>query len=149
MRISDWSSDVRSSDLLTLMCDVRIAAESAKFAESFVKLGIVSGDGGAWLLPRIVGFSKATELALTGETIDAQEALRIGLVSEVVPDADLLAAARVVADKIAANPPHATRMTKRLLRAAQTAELNQIMDMAGAMQALAHAKADPDRTGVV
>src|SRR3546814_10629594 len=69
---------------LTLMCDVRIAAESAKFAESFVKLGIVSGDGGAWLLPRIVGFSKATELALTGEPIDAQGALRIGLVSEEI-----------------------------------------------------------------
>jgi len=129
---------------LALMCDVRIAAQSARFAESFVKLGIISGDGGAWLLPRIIGFSKASELALTGETIDAEEALRIGLVSEVVPDGDLLAAARKVADRIAANPPHATRMTKRLLRAAQTAELNQIMEMAGAMQALAHATADHD-----
>lgn len=129
---------------LALMCDVRIAGQSARFAESFVKLGIVPGDGGAWLLPRIVGFSKATELALTGETIDAAEALRIGLVSEVVPDADLMAAARAIAEKIAANPPHATRMTKRLLRAAQTADLPNILDMSAAMQALAHATADND-----
>src|SRR3546814_11968191 len=92
----------------------------------------------------IVGFSQATVLARNGETIDAQGGLRIGLVSEVVPDADLLAAARAVADKIAANPPHATRMTKRLLRAAQTADMNQIMEMAGAMQALAPATAEHD-----
>jgi enoyl-CoA hydratase/carnithine racemase len=129
---------------LSLACDVRIAAQSARFAESFVKLGIVSGDGGAWLLPRIVGFSKATQLSLTGETIDAQEALRIGLVGDVVPDAELMSAARRMADAIAANPPHATRMTKRLMRAAQTADLAQTLDMAGAMQALAHATADHD-----
>ena len=79
---------------LATMCDIRVASESARFAESFVKLGIIPGDGGAWLLPRIVGFSRATELALTGETIDAAEALKIGLVSHVVPDADLLAKAK-------------------------------------------------------
>jgi enoyl-CoA hydratase/carnithine racemase len=129
---------------LTTMCDIRIAAASAKFAESFVRLGITPGDGGAWLLPRIVGFSKATELALTGETIDAAEALRIGLVSEVVDDADLMTAARKVADKIAANPPHAVRMTKRLLREGQTADLKNILEMSAAMQSLAHATADND-----
>ncbi|MBU2015536.1 MAG: enoyl-CoA hydratase/isomerase family protein, partial [Alphaproteobacteria bacterium] len=129
---------------LACMCDVRIASQSARFAESFVKLGLVSGDGGAWLLPRIVGISRASQLSLTGEMIDAAEALRIGLVSEVVPDEDLMATARRQADAIAANPPHATRMTKRLLRAAQTAELSHILEMAGAMQALAHATADHD-----
>lgn len=61
---------------LACMCDLRIAGQSARFAESFVKLGLVSGDGGAWLLPRIIGFSKASQLSLTGETIDAGEALR-------------------------------------------------------------------------
>lgn len=127
---------------LACMCDVRIAAQSAKFAESFVKLGIIPGDGGAWLLPRIIGFSKATELALTGETIDADEALRIGLVSNVVPDDALMDAARAVARKIAANPPHATRMTKRLLRESQTATLANLLEMSAAMQALAHATAD-------
>lgn len=129
---------------LTTMCDVRIAAASAKFAESFVRLGIIPGDGGAWLLPRIIGFSKATELALTGETIDAAEALRIGLVSAVVDDADLMAEARKVAKKIAANPPHAVRMTKRLLREGQTADLKNILEMSAAMQSLAHATADND-----
>lgn len=129
---------------LACMCDVRIAADTAVFAESFVKVGIVPGDGGAWLLPRIVGFSKATELALTGETIGADEALRIGLVSEVVPSDGLMAAARAVADKIAANPPHAVRMTKRLLREGQTATLANILEMSAAMQSLAHATRDND-----
>jgi enoyl-CoA hydratase/carnithine racemase len=107
-------------------------------------VGIVPGDGGAWLLPRIVGFSKATELALTGETIKADEALRIGLVSRVVPSGELMAAARAVADKIAANPPHAVRMTKRLLREGQTATLANILEMSAAMQSLAHATRDND-----
>lgn len=127
---------------LACLCDIRIAAESATFAESFVRVGIVPGDGGAWLLPRIIGFSRATELALTGETIDAATALAIGLVSRVVPDAGLLDAARDVAGRIAANPPHAVRMTRRLLREGQTAGLAQILEMSAAMQALAHATAD-------
>jgi enoyl-CoA hydratase/carnithine racemase len=129
---------------LACMCDVRVASESAKFAESFVKLGIIPGDGGAWLLPRIVGFSKAVELSLTGDTINSAEALRIGLVSEVVPDAELMAKAREIAEKIAANPPHAVRMTKRLLREAQTADLKNILEMSAAMQSLAHATKDND-----
>ena len=129
---------------LALLCDVRVAAESARFAESFVKVGIVPGDGGAWLLPRIVGFSRATELALTGETFDAGDALAWGLVSRVVPDSELLAEARTVADRIAVNPPHAVRMTKRLLREAQVATLPAILEMSAAMQALAHATRDND-----
>lgn len=130
---------------LACMCDVRIAAQSARFAESFVKLGIVPGDGGAWLLPRIIGFSRATELALTGDTIDADDALACGLVSRVVPDGELMAAARTVAAKIAANPPHAVRMTKRLLREGQTANLANILEMSAAMQALAHQTADHEQ----
>lgn len=129
---------------LACMCDVRVAADSAVFAESFVRVGIVPGDGGAWLLPRIVGFSKATELALTGETIGADEALRIGLVSRVVAGAALMPAARAIADKIAANPPHAVRMTKRLLREGQTATLANILELSAAMQSLAHATRDND-----
>ncbi len=127
---------------LACMCDIRIAGASAVFASSFVKLGITPGDGGAWLLQRIVGFAKASELILTGETIDAQEALRIGLVSQVVPDAELLERARSIAGSIAASPPHATRMSKRLLREAQTASLPTILEMSAAMQGLAHATAD-------
>ena len=129
---------------LACMCDIRIAARSAKFAESFVKLGIIPGDGGAWLLPRIIGFSRASELALTGDMIDADAALAAGLVSRVVDDDDLLAEAEIIAQKIAANPPHAVRMTKRLLREGQTATLPNILEMSAAMQAIAHATADHD-----
>lgn len=127
---------------LACMCDIRIAAASAKFAESFVKLGIVPGDGGAWLLPRIVGFSKATEMALTGDVIDASAALACGLVSQVVPDRELIAAARSLAARIVANPPHAVRMTKRLLREGRTATLAALLEASAAAQALCHATAD-------
>lgn len=129
---------------LACMCDVRIAADTALFAESFVKLGIVPGDGGAWLLPRIIGFSRASELSLTGETIDAAEALRCGLVSRVVTPDELLPAARAVADKIAANPRPATRMTKRLLREGQSATLASLLELSAALQSLAHATAEHD-----
>lgn len=127
---------------LACMCDIRIAAESAVFAESFVKVGLVPGDGGAWLLPRIIGFAKATELALTGDSVDAAEALRIGLVSQVVPDGELMTTAMNVARKIAANPAHVVRMTRRLLREASATNLTSVLEMSAAMQALAHATAD-------
>ena len=127
---------------LACMCDLRIAGESAKFAESFVKLGIIPGDGGAWLLQRVVGFSKAAEMSLTGDMLDAAEALACGLVSRVVPDTDLMAEARTLAAKIAANPPHAVRMTKRLLWEARRADLPTILEMSAAMQAVAHATGD-------
>lgn len=127
---------------LTCMCDLRIAGESAKFAESFVKLGLIAGDGGSWLLPRVVGWSRAAEMALTGDAIDAAEALACGLVSRVVPDADLIDAARALARRIAANPPHAVRMTKRLLWEGRKADLPTLLEMASAMQAAAHATAD-------
>ena len=129
---------------LACMCDVRVAADTAVFAESFVKLGIVPGDGGAWLLPRVIGFSRAVELTLTGETFDAAHALEIGLVSRVVPGDQLLATARGIAEKIAANPPHAVRMTRRLLREAQSATLAGTLELSAAMQSLAHATRDND-----
>ena len=127
---------------LACMCDLRIAGESAKFAESFVKLGIIPGDGGAWLLQRVVGFSKAAEMSLTGDMLDAAEALACGLVSRVVPDTDLMDAARALAGKIAANPPFAVRMTKRLLWEGRRADLATVLEMSAAMQAVAHATAD-------
>lgn len=127
---------------LACMCDLRVAGESAKFAESFVKLGLIAGDGGSWLLPRVIGWSKAAEMALTGDAIDAAEALACGLVGKVVPDAELLDAARALARRIAANPPHAVRMTKRLLWEGRRADLATLLEMASAMQAAAHATQD-------
>ncbi len=123
---------------LACMCDMRIAAQSARFAESFVKVGIIPGDGGAWLLPRVVGMSKAAEMAFTGEALNAAEALACGLVSQVVPDADLLTAANALAQRIAVNPGQALRMTKRLLREGQHARLESLLEMSAGFQALAH-----------
>ncbi len=127
---------------LACMCDIRFAGASAKFAESFVKLGIVPGDGGAWLLPRVVGFAKACELAFTGDVIDAEEALAIGLVSAVVPDGELLDKAQDLARRIAANPSQAVRMTKRLLRQSRMIDLAASLEMAAPLQALAHTTAE-------
>ncbi|MDE2575068.1 MAG: crotonase/enoyl-CoA hydratase family protein [Rhodospirillales bacterium] len=127
---------------LTCMCDIRIAAETARFAESFVKIGIIPGDGGAWLLPRLVGFSKACEMAFTGDPLDAREALACGLVSRVVPDSELLDAARALAARIAANPPQAVRMTKRLMMRGRTMDLAPLLELSASMQALAHTTAD-------
>lgn len=127
---------------LACMCDIRIAGESARFAESFVKLGIIPGDGGALLLPRVVGFSKACEMAFTGDAIDAQEALACGLVSRVVPDSELLDTAMALARRIAANPPHAVRMTKRLMREGRHMKMDALLEMSAAMQSVAHATAD-------
>ena len=123
---------------LACMCDVRIASEHAKFAESFVKLGIIAGDGGAWLLPRIVGMSSAAEMVFTGDAITAEVAAQWGLVSRVVPAEQLLGAANELALRIAANPGHAVRLSKRLLREGMHTRLDTILEMAAAFQSLAH-----------
>ena len=123
---------------LACMCDIRISSDKAVFAESFVKLGIVPGDGGAWLLPRVIGMPKASIMALTGDTIDAAKALEYGLVSEVVPAAELLGHAQALAQRIAQNPAHGLRMTKRLLREGQHMRLDSLLELSAAYQALAH-----------
>jgi len=123
---------------LAMMCDMRIASEYAKFAESFVKLGIIPGDGGAWFLPRVVGMSKACEMAFTGDTIGAAEALACGMVSKVVAADDLMDTANDLADRIAANPGHAIRMAKRLLRESEHVRLETLLEMSAGFQALAH-----------
>lgn len=127
---------------LACMCDIRIASEKAKFAESFVKLGIIPGDGGAWLLPRIVGLSRASELAFTGETIDAQQALAWNLVSRVVPHEELLDSANSLALRIVANPSHALRLTKRLMREAIHSRLDTVLELSAVFQAMAHKTSD-------
>jgi enoyl-CoA hydratase/carnithine racemase len=123
---------------LTCMCDIRIAAENASFAESFVKVGLIAGDGGAWLLPRVVGMSKASEMAFTGDTLSAEEALACGLVSRVVAADRLLPEALALAARIAANPGTGLRLTKRLLREGQHMRLESLLEMSAAFQAVAH-----------
>ncbi|MGB3068373.1 MAG: crotonase/enoyl-CoA hydratase family protein [Ottowia sp.] len=123
---------------LACMCDLRIASEQAKFAESFVKLGIIPGDGGAWLLPRVLGMARAAELAFTAELIDAQRALEWGLVSRVVSQDRLMEEAIGLAQRIAVHPPQAMRMTKRLMREALHTRLDTLLELSAAYQALAH-----------
>lgn len=129
---------------LACMCDIRIASETALFAESFVKLGIVPGDGGAWLLPRVIGMARASLMTLTGDTIDAAKALEYGLVAEVVAPDQLLPRAQDIAHRIAANPGHATRLAKRLLREGQDMKLGPLLELSAAYQALAHHTRDHD-----
>jgi enoyl-CoA hydratase/carnithine racemase len=123
---------------LACMCDIRIASEKAVFAESFVKVGIIAGDGGSWLLPRIIGYSRAAEMAFTGDSLDARAALEIGLVSKVVKPDALMTEAAELAVRIAKNPPQVVRWTKRMLRESQHARLETILDMSASYQALAH-----------
>jgi 2-(1,2-epoxy-1,2-dihydrophenyl)acetyl-CoA isomerase len=127
---------------LACLCDMRIAADSAKFASSFVKVGIVPGDGGAWILPRAIGYARAAEMILTGDTYTAAEALAMGIVSKVVPAAGLMAEARTLAERIAVNPPQALRLAKRLLREGQHSRLSDVLELSAAFQALAHETAD-------
>lgn len=127
---------------LACMCDIRIASDLAQFAESFLRLGLVPGDGGAWYLPRIVGLSKAAELTYTAATVDAHEALAIGLVSRVVAHGELMPTVLALAARIAAQPPQALRMSKRLLRESQHARLPELLELSAALQALAHESED-------
>lgn len=124
---------------LACFCDIRIAGDSARFSVSFARLGIVAGDGGAWMLPRLVGRSKAMELAFTADPVDAHEAQRIGLVSEVVADDMLQAHVQTLARRIACHPGQAMRMNKRLLREAEQLTLAHHLDLVAAFQAIAHA----------
>ncbi|KWI60653.1 crotonase/enoyl-CoA hydratase family protein [Burkholderia pseudomultivorans] len=124
---------------LACMCDIRIAAQSARFAESFIALGLVPGDGGAWFLPQIVGPAVAAEMSFTGDALDAQTALRHGLVSRVVPDGELVAHAHALASRIARHSGIALRLTKRLLREGRHASLDTLLDLSASYQAFAHA----------
>lgn len=123
---------------LACMCDIRLAAPKAIFAESFVRLGIVPGDGGAWLLPRIIGIPKASLMAFTGDAIDAAKALDWGLVEQVCTHETLQSEAQTLARRIASNPGHALRLCKRLLREGQHMRLDSLLELSAAYQALAH-----------
>jgi enoyl-CoA hydratase/carnithine racemase len=99
-----------------LGCDIRIMAESAKLAAAFVKRGVVPESGGTWLLPRMLGWAKASELIFTGRTLSARECLTWGLANEVVPDGELMPRAYALAREIAANAPLAVQASKRMMR---------------------------------
>lgn len=127
---------------LACLADMRIASDKAKFGVTFLKLGIIPGDGGTWILPRIIGEARAAELFYTGEVIDAATALDWGLVSRVVPGDALMEEARSLATKVAAMPPHALRQAKNLLRQGRSTSYDAALEMAANAQALMHLTAD-------
>ena len=127
---------------LACMCDMRIASEKAIFAESFVRVGIVPGDGGAWLLPRAVGLAMAAEMSFTGDPLNAEQGLAARLVSRVVPHAELMATAKELAGRVAKNPPQMLRMTKRLLREGQHMSLASLLELSAAYQGIAQETED-------
>jgi enoyl-CoA hydratase/carnithine racemase len=114
---------------LALQADLRIAAESARMGETYVKVGLVPGAGGAWFLPRLAGTAKALELFWTGDLIDAHEAERIGIVNKVVPDGQLMAATRALADKIARAPQLSVRFIKRAVYQGTRSDLRTSLDL--------------------
>ena len=123
---------------LTLFCDIRIASQTAVFAENFVNVGIISGDGGSWILPRQVGLSRAAEMAFTADPIDADTALAWGLVSQVTSPQGLMSAAVAMAQRIARNPPQQLRLTKRLMREGTVSTLDQVLELSAAYQGAVH-----------
>lgn len=127
---------------LACMCDVRIAARGAKMGSTFVKVGLVPGDGGAYLLARTIGFPRALELMLTGRLVDTEEALRIGLVHQVVEAEALGAAARAQAAAIAENPPVAVRLTKRAAYRSWESSFEVALELAATFQAVSQRTAD-------
>lgn len=120
------------------LADIRIASDRARFGVPFLKLGIIPGDGGAWLLPRTIGHARAAELLFTGDLIDAATAAEWGLVSRVVPHDTLMDEAMALAARIAAQPPHALRLAKTLLRQGRESSYEAVLEMSASAQALSH-----------
>jgi len=122
---------------LAMACDFRVAAESATFLQAFVKVGLIPDSGSTWMLPRLVGMTRAIDLMLTGRKIDAQEALSIGLVNQVVPDAELMNVARQIAIEFASAPTRAIGYIKRALDFASTHTLEETLANEADLQEIA------------
>ncbi|MFA7270685.1 MAG: enoyl-CoA hydratase-related protein [Sterolibacterium sp.] len=127
---------------MALMCDLRIAAESATFSESYINLGLIAGDGGTYYLPRLIGSARALELFWTADEISAQEAERIGLVNRVVPDDQVMKASLELARKIAGQPQEAVRYYKRAVRHSMNTTLAAHLDMVSSHMAVLQHTAD-------
>ena len=121
---------------IAMMCPIRIASDRAKFAESFINLGLTSAAGGAWFLTRGIGGSAAAEMTLTGDPVDAAEALRLGIISRLVPPEDLMTTAQAIAARIVRHPIQSIRLNTRLLRESARLDLTAALELAAAMQAI-------------
>ena len=124
------------------MADMRIASIDARFSMGYVRVGLVPGDGGCYYLPRIVGLAKALELIWTADFIDAQEALRIGYVSQVVPADELMSTARALAERIAKGPAVAVQLAKRLVYRGLNSDALEALEAAGQAMAIVQSTED-------
>jgi 2-(1,2-epoxy-1,2-dihydrophenyl)acetyl-CoA isomerase len=127
---------------LSLMCDLRFAARSARFAEAYIRVGLLPGNGGAYFLPRIVGAASALELLWTGDFIDAGEALRIGLVNRVYDDDKLMAETLAFAARLAAGPPIQQRLVKRLVYQSLLTDLRTSLELVSSHMAVVQSTDD-------
>ncbi len=123
---------------LANMCDLRIASSKANFGETFVNLGVIPGDGGAWFMQRLIGYQQAAELSFTGRIIDAEEAKALGVVLDVVDPDDLIPRVMKLATEIASKPAAALRLSKRLMKMAQRLELPDFLDLCAIFQGVCH-----------
>jgi len=114
---------------IALACDIVLAAESARFVQSFAKLGLVPDAGGSWALPRLLGEARAKALALTGAPLSAAQAAEWGLIWRAVPDADLMSEARALARQLAMGPTYGFGLTKQAIQAAATNSLDAQLDL--------------------
>ncbi len=120
------------------MCDLRIGSSKALLGQTFINLGIVSGDGGVWFLQRLIGYQKAAELIFTGRLVKAEEAKDLGVFLDVVEPEALLPKAMDLAKQIAVQPPVSVRLTKRLMKMAQRQELPDFLDLCATFQGMCH-----------
>lgn len=127
---------------LACMCDLRVAARGVKLGSTFVKVGLVPGDGGAYFLARTIGFSRALELVLTGRLVDSDEALAIGLVHAVVEPDQVVAAAKARARLVAANAPLAVSLTKRAAYRSWDLDMDTALELAASFQGMVQNTAD-------
>ena len=123
---------------LACMCDLRIMSQDAFVAESFINLGIIPGDGGAFFLQKLIGYQKAAELSFTGRKVMAEEALSLGLVLKVVEPKELLIESKKLAQSIAKKPSNTIRYTKRLLKMGNKLPLEEFLDICALFQGISH-----------
>ncbi|WP_342310449.1 enoyl-CoA hydratase-related protein [Burkholderia pyrrocinia] len=127
---------------LACMCDLRLATTDAIMGETFINVGIIPGDGGAWLLQRLVGYQRAAELTFSGRTFTGAQARELGIVLDAVGADQLLDTAQQLARGLAAKPPQALRLTKRLMKSAQRMELPDFLDHCAVFQGMCHNTGD-------
>jgi enoyl-CoA hydratase/carnithine racemase len=127
---------------MALMCDIRLLARSARLSEGYIRVGLVPGDGGCYYLPRLVGMAKALELLWTGDFLDADEALRLGLANHVYPDEDFVTGWRAFARRLADQPPINVQMIKRAAYQSARTDLRTALDLISSHMAVVHSTQD-------